>query len=252
MASEPVVSQAEQGAAAFLHSLTNSPPAFADSWRRMMHSLFAMLRQSQIIIERAAATIATQERRIAQLQAISTTDELTGLKNRRGFYETFVAEIDRCDRGILPGGLLMLIDLDNFKAVNDTHGHLAGDACLRLVAETLMDEIRVMDSAARLGGDEFLVLLSTASRDGFAARAQKIEARLNRLMLEWQGHQISIRVSIGLRSYKNGDSAETILNCADNAMYANKRRKRERRSRSKQANAQLTGSSSKAFRSRKH
>ena len=96
------------------------------------------------------------------MEELATTDFLTGLHNGAGFDAAFAKEIDRTGRGLSKGGLLVIIDLDNFKMINDMYGHQAGDACLKLVAQTLAHEIRTMDTAARLGGDEFILLLSDA------------------------------------------------------------------------------------------
>src|SRR6185295_9638211 len=149
-----------------------------------------------------------------------TTDELTGIRNRRGFHESFVRELDRCDRGQSGGGLLVLIDLDNFKAINDTYGHAAGDAALRLVAQTLAGEIRLMDTAARLGGDEFVLLLSNTTKGEAAGRAQRLGQLLNNLALAWQGDIIPVRASLGLRAYAKGDKTESVFSAADSQLYA--------------------------------
>ena len=206
----------------------NAPPAFHNGAppETVQRTMMALLREAQDVVGRAEATIRRHEARIAELEALATSDALTGLKNRGGFYEAFAAELDRCKRGISPGGLLLLIDLDNFKAINDTHGHLAGDACLRLVAAALDAEIRPMDTAARLGGDEFVVLLAAATQVGFASRAQGIGRRLNSLSLAWHGELIAIHASLGLRPYRQGDQADEIFHAADDDMYAAKRARR--------------------------
>src|SRR5690606_9610578 len=133
-----------------------------------------MIRSSNHLLEAANLKIAEQEERIALLEKQVTMDELTGLLNRRGFFDTFDREIDRTNRGHSQGGLLVLIDLDNFKMINDTYGHQAGDAALKLVAKTLVTESRRMDACARLGGDEFIVLLANTDRDSVLTRAQAL------------------------------------------------------------------------------
>lgn len=155
--------------------------------QRTLSNTIALLKQAHLMIEKAEEKISAQNKRIARLERVATTDELTGLTNRRGFYEAFVRELDRCDRGMSSGGLLILIDLDNFKSANDTYGHLAGDACLRLMGRTLFNEVRAMDVAARLGGDEFVLLLSNTTKCEAAKRAQELAARLNNLAVAWYG-----------------------------------------------------------------
>jgi diguanylate cyclase (GGDEF)-like protein len=196
-----------------------------DGWDRALSATIALL-------NKAHEMITQQEQRIAQLESIATTDELTGLKNRRGFYEAFTGDLDRCDRDQSVGGLLILIDLDNFKAINDTYGHAAGDACLRLVARTLAGEIRLMDTAARLGGDEFVLLLSNTTKRDAAGRAQRLGQLLNNLALAWHGDVIAVRASLGLKGYQKGERPESIFNAADSALYVTKRN-RAARDRSK-------------------
>ncbi len=200
-----------------------------DGWKRSMSATVALLRQAHDMIEKTEHIMARQEKRIAQLESLATTDELTGLKNRRGFFDDLVRELDRCERDLSTGGLLILVDLDNFKAINDTHGHMAGDACLRLVARALDAEIRVMDTAARLGGDEFVLLLSNTTKEKAAARAQNMAWRLNNLALAWHGNVIPIQASLGLESYKKGDRMENIFNAADLSLYASKKHRTSQR-----------------------
>jgi diguanylate cyclase (GGDEF)-like protein len=135
--------------------------------------------------------------------------------------------MDRINRGQSKGGVMVLIDLDNFKAINDTYSHLAGDACLKLVGEALVREIRTMDTAARFGGDEFVLLLSNAAKDDILARIQKMSARLNQLSLNWYGAEISIRSSIGIQGFQKGDTAENVFHAADLAMYKDKANSRK-------------------------
>ena len=199
------------------------------SQERFISATMSLLRQANEMIERAEEKLQKQEKRIGDLESLATTDELTGLQNRRGFYQTFIRELDRCERGQSKGGLLVLIDLDNFKHINDTYGHLAGDAALRLVARTLNDAIRLMDVTARLGGDEFVLLLSNTTKEEAAARGQELIRQLNNLSLAWYGNEIPVRASIGFRSYSEGDVAETVFNEADTELYANKRQRAKQR-----------------------
>jgi diguanylate cyclase (GGDEF)-like protein len=192
----------------------------ADGWTRKISVVLAHLNLAHKQLGAAEAALAAQQNRIALLEDLATTDDLTGLKNRRGFYEGFTRELECCERGISKGGLIVMIDLDNFKTVNDTFGHQAGDAVLKLVGKTLQNEIRKMDIAARLGGDEFVLLLSNTTQA--ATRAQVIGWHLNNLSLAWDGNIIPVRASVGLKSFGAGDTAETVLRAADGTLYATK------------------------------
>lgn len=198
-------------------------PEDSHGWQRCMNATVGLLHKAHSMLEKAEKTISEQDKRIKALEELSSCDELTGLKNRRGFFDAFVGEIDRCERGISKGGLLLIIDLDNFDMINTEFGHTAGDACLRLVARSLQNEIRAMDVAARLQADEFVLLLSNTSREEATPRAQNINWQINHLSLGWYGDQIPLQASVGIKSFKRGDVAEDIFNAADMDLYACKR-----------------------------
>lgn len=157
----------------------------------------ALLKIAYNRIEAAERVIEAQSKRIQVLEDIASTDPLTGLMNRRGFERFFDAERARIRRGNSPGALLVLIDLDRFKPINDIHGHLAGDACLKLVAETLLASIRITDGAARFGGDEFAILLAHTDPEAAQVRAAKLRETLNEMKLAWQAAKLHFGASLG-------------------------------------------------------
>ena len=187
--------------------------------------------RQQVLLERAliyAAQIerrlADQDQRIAYLQDLSRTDDLTGLMNRRGFMEQFRRAL-AYSRRYGHEGLLLYCDLDSFKSVNDEHGHAAGDALLQLTAKTLSGAVRECDIVGRLGGDEFaIVLVQTTWRDGLK-RARTIQWGLEQTKLEFDGREIPLRVSIGYEAYGPEDAIDDLICRADMAMYYYKRRK---------------------------
>lgn len=193
-----------------------------DGWHRKMSATIAHLRHAYALIDKAESMITLQGARIAFLEDLATTDDMTGLKNRRGFAEDFERELEHCKRGLSKGGLLVMIDLDTFKSINDTYGHQAGDAVLRLVGKALNGEIRKTDTAARLGGDEFVILFCNISRADAAVRAQNIVRNLNNLSLAWYGDIIPVRASVGLKSFAAGDRADAVMRAADGALYSHK------------------------------
>lgn len=199
-----------------------------DAWWRMMSLTLNWLEHITTQLENAQAALTAQEERLLDLERAASHDVLTDLKNRRGFYDDFSKELDRARRSISVGGVLVLIDLDNFKYINDTHGHIAGDACLRLVGKTLSREIRTMDTAARMGGDEFVLLLANAEKKSALARVQKLSKQLNNLSLIWNGHEIPVRASVGMKTYAAQDTADGILSAADHALYEDKKHKEMR------------------------
>lgn len=195
---------------------------------RVIGTTVAMLNQTQMELERSRREIESLKAQISEWEKIATTDMLTGLKNRRGFDEAFARELDRARREHSTGGVLVVIDLDSFKAINDTFGHQAGDACLKCVAQALMQEIRESDVAARLGGDEFVMLLTDTSPELLLTRVQNIAWKLNHLSLMWDGTEIAVNGSVGMRPYRKGDTADDVFADADTNMYAAKSRSKRK------------------------
>ena len=147
---------------------------------------------------------------------LSRTDALTGLANRRAFMEALERESSRHRR--FPRALtLAYVDLDNFKGINDTHGHAAGDELLRAVAETMGDSVRDVDSVGRLGGDEFAILMPETGSDASILTVGKIEKRLREAVAgRWP-----VTFSIGVVTFESvPESAEEMVRLADELMYS--------------------------------
>lgn len=194
-----------------------------ENWPQSMNTTLNLLRQAHSIIEQFETRIKEQEIRISELQKLSTTDELTGLVNRRGIFRSFERELDRVNRGLSEGGLLVMIDLDNFKVINDKFGHDAGDAALHLVASALNADCRKMDIIGRLGGDEFVMLFVNTTRKEALERAQSLIQKLNNLSFIWHSTEIPLRASLGLKEYRKGSTIHQIFAAADADMYDSKK-----------------------------
>jgi diguanylate cyclase (GGDEF)-like protein len=167
--------------------------------------------------------LVAQHERIAYLEALSITDELTGLLNRRGFDEALRRVLMSASR-YGGEGVLLVCDIDDFKNVNDCHGHAAGDLALREVGNLLKAQVRETEFVARLGGDEIAVILVQTGWRNALKRAQAISRALNRLTVGKE--RIAIRASIGIERFGPNDAdVRTLLARADMAMYCNKRRK---------------------------
>jgi len=152
---------------------------------------------------------------------LSSVDALTGLFNRTFFFAALEREIARSERSGR-GFCLIMLDLDELKAVNDRHGHHAGDAVLRAVAETVQSGIRKIDVAARYGGDEFVALLPETDPTGGWVLAEKI--RLGVADAAIAGIEMRPTVSVGVVSYPtDGRTADALMLSADRAMYVSKR-----------------------------
>ena len=157
---------------------------------------------------------------------LSAVDSLTGLFNRAFFFAALERELARSARSGR-GFCLLMLDLDELKAINDRHGHHAGDTVLREVARTIEAGVRRIDIAARYGGDEFIALLPETDPTGGWVVAEKI--RLGVAALQLQGIGQSPTVSIGVVAHpRDGESADALMISADQAMYASKRAGRNR------------------------
>jgi len=149
-------------------------------------------------------------------------DPLTGLPNRVLLYDRINQAVLVSKRNAGTFAILM-IDLDGFKAINDSLGHDGGDIVLQQVAARLMKSVRESDTVARQGGDEFTVLLAGMTVDAASAIARKLEGGI-RQSLEFDGESVSVGATIGVATYPDdGDNVHTLLRAADHAMYRSKR-----------------------------
>ena len=161
---------------------------------------------------------------ISSLEGLSGSDPLTGLPNRRAGEERLDEDFGRARRG---GGTLTLAvaDVNRFKTINDTHGHEAGDACIRHVAQVMRSNVREGDWLARWGGDEFVLALWDAS---VFASPEAVLGRINKALRQSparlpDGEELVLSVSVGARRYAGEDDVRELLAKADAAMYEAKR-----------------------------
>ena len=163
------------------------------------------------------------------LGAQAVRDSLTGLYNRRYLEQALEREILRAARNGRTVGVLML-DLDHFKAFNDTHGHEAGDSLLRVLGDYLVTHVRAEDIACRYGGEEFVVILPEASLAMSQSRAEQLWKGVQGLHVNFHGELLhGVTASIGVAAFPaHGKSTAALLRAADAAMYAAKRLGRDR------------------------
>lgn len=161
----------------------------------------------------------TRERSELRLLELAQTDALTGLPNRIRLKEVFERERKRAEREQKPFSLIVL-DLDHFKAINDDHGHEAGDVLLRRVADSLRQCLRASDLPARLGGEEFGVLLPNTSAAQAAEVSEKIRSRIGSMAVVFEEKRLGVTLSGGIAELgTDGDSLRSLLRAADNRMY---------------------------------
>lgn len=201
---------------------------------RALHQMVTRLRRNQVELERKQGEIeranldlqsANEELRRGNevLEQLSFTDGLTRLHNHRYFQDRLLMEGKRANRSKEPLALLLL-DIDDFKLLNDSHGHAAGDEVLRRVAEIIGDTVRDTDLPARYGGEEFAVLAPNTGADGAMAIAEKLRIAISDTGVHVEGVEefqvLSVTVSIGVAIHTM--DSRTLFNAADRALYGAK------------------------------
>lgn len=171
------------------------------------------------------AVAISHARLFRQVQMQAMTDPLTGLYNHRYFRDRLKREIELAARNGEKVSLILL-DLDHLKQINDTKGHLAGDECLRRVAEVIRSAVRSTDICARYGGEEFVVILPQCDREEALSVAERIRSMIASSFVEGVGW---VTASIGVATYPSGaSSSEELIEMADRAMYMAKSAGRNR------------------------
>jgi diguanylate cyclase (GGDEF)-like protein len=177
-------------------------------------------------VERLRRELEDAHDRIAELELRADVDPLLDILNRRGFERELKRSLAYVQRYGTAAALLY-VDLDGFKAVNDRHGHSAGDALLKAVAAELAAHVRASDVVARLGGDEFGVLMWHASEPQALMRARDLETRIEAIGLAHGAATLSVGASAGVAILRGDLDAAALIDAADKAMYARKNERRD-------------------------
>ncbi len=189
---------------------------------------FAIVSTSIVLTIGLADRMREQRHALQDARRRAATDPLTGVLNRRSIVEHLHAVVAEARDTQDPVSVLFM-DLDHFKRINDTYGHLAGDACLKAVIAPLQAELRQTDAIGRYGGEEFLIVLQGASTTDALAIAERIRMRIAQIVVENDGAYISLTCSIGVASSDSTPLlARTLIAEADRAVYAAKHAGRDR------------------------
>jgi diguanylate cyclase (GGDEF)-like protein len=177
-------------------------------------------------VERLAAELAASRARISDLESRIDVDPLTETLNRRGFERELTRSLAYVKR-YAASATLIYLDLDEFKPVNDRHGHAAGDAMLKAIAAALVREVRASDVVARIGGDEFAVLLWNLPDAEAIAKAIELERAVYATPVRWGASTMVVGASAGVAFVGPLDAPADVLARADAAMYARKTERRQ-------------------------
>ena len=166
------------------------------------------------------------QQRIVDVVRLADQDALLLIANRRAFVRDMSRIMSYSSRYGTPASLVYF-DINGFKQINDTYGHAAGDAALKMVAELLVDQVRGSDVVGRLGGDEFGVILVHADEAIAKTKAQSLADAIRQSPLVWQGESLDLDVAHGVYGLKPGVKIDEALDEADRAMYAHKNTRKE-------------------------
>ena len=190
-----------------------------------IHELKARLRAGRRILELQEQLVSARER----LRVEATHDSLTGLLNRMAILENLDRELARAARQRRSPVALVMADIDHFKIINDTYGHLVGDAVLREVAERIQKAVRSYDVVGRYGGEEFLIVSPGCSGEEAAKQSERIREALSAQPLCLPDHSIQTTMSFGIAMCgTNAADAQELLRLADESLYLAKRSGRDR------------------------
>lgn len=169
------------------------------------------------------------EKEVERLKELAYKDELTNLYNRHGFKEESTKFIDevkgylenpsRRENFLVKSFSLVIFDIDNFKKINDTYGHQAGDIILKLVSRIIRERVREIDMAARWGGEEILVGLVGSDEDQAYKIADDIREKIEEAAVDWEGKTIKFTISGGVASFTEAKDFESLFEKSDGALY---------------------------------
>ncbi len=212
----------------FIAEQIKSDPVCLETMQRLNRQVKLFRIESEVAKKIARNKQIELEAVMVQASEVTQIDALTFLVNRRMIVKELQSEVLRAQRYNNPLSI-SVVDIDHFKNVNDTYGHLVGDEALRQVAYQLRDHIRHPDMAGRYGGEEFLIVLPNSDSNAAAEQASRLCKQVRETIIQVDDHTLNITISIGIAQFQNGeDTWETLLNRADTAMYEAKSNGRDR------------------------
>lgn len=202
--------------------IDNAPSDSVEKFVTFIEGLGALNQNMSDELEKAQSKINTLNKELHEARASLTTDPLTKVGNRQGFNEDIKPLIEAgADKKL--SMVLMMIDVDNFKFLNDEYGYVAGDKVLYFIAQTIHGMIRSADSVYRYGGEEFAVILNRCDVSQAHSIADKIREKIEKSNLLYTGKNVHVTISVGVTVHKQADTLEDLIGRADKALYCAKK-----------------------------
>ncbi len=189
--------------------------------RRTINRVKREIGRTRSELERTKGELETLRKQLEKYREQSIIDELTKVLNRRGIMDVLSREMARSRRFNTPLSVIIL-DIDDFKKVNDTYGHLVGDKVLQAVASIVKENLRATDVVGRYGGEEFLVVLPDTDAEGARVVAEKLRKAIEKKVYKYKDKTFKVTVSLGVAQMREGDTPESLINRADRALYLSK------------------------------
>lgn len=227
VAEADTIEQLKQSINSRLETIDNAMTSFAAAEALRSHDAecaLTELKDRLLNLEEEAGTLRTA---IREEHVRAMSDPLTGIPNRLAYDERIAQEVARWKRQ--QGRLaLLILDIDRFKDINDACGHSAGDKVLKTIAELMCEQVRETDFVARFGGEEFVLLLPDTSLEAAMMVAEKLRRTIDTCNFHFHDNRVPVTVSCGLAEFEEGDTAESVFERADEALYVAKRDGRNR------------------------
>ncbi len=192
--------------------------AFSERERKRFEEMETVNASLVSKIEQLEAEAGNAKKHMEAERNRARTDSLTGLPNRAAYEDHLEQEFQRWLRYEVPFSIVVA-DIDHFKRVNDSYGHLAGDKVLKLVGKLISNKLRTTDFAARIGGEEFVMILSSSEREGATQAMEKLRCLLETSPFNFSGKPVNITMSFGISQIEGEDTLETLFTRADQALY---------------------------------
>lgn len=202
--------------------IDNAPSDSIEKFDTFIEELSSLNQTMSDELEKAQLKINTLTEELQEARSALTTDPLTKVGNRQGFSEDIESVIEAGASKKL-SLVLMMIDVDNFKFLNDEYGYVAGDKVLYFIAQTIKGMIRTGDKVYRYGGEEFAVVLNRCDVTQGQAIADKIRSKIEQSHLLYSGKNVHVTISVGVTIHQEGDTLETLVGRADKALYCAKK-----------------------------